>query len=122
MPTFVHGKGTEVLLDEFDLSSYFNSVDASRTTDTAETTSFGSTSKSYIVGLSDGTLSLSGMFAQDTDGSDEELSAILGSTTTPVLTVNLESGTIGNRAVVAKAHEAAAPCRRASRLRVPSVR
>lgn len=105
MPTFVHGKGTEVLLDEFDLSSYFNSVDASRTTDTAETTSFGSTSKSYIVGLSDGTLSLSGMFAQDTDGSDEELSAILGSTTTPVLTVNLESGTIGNRAVVAKAHQ-----------------
>jgi len=105
MPTFVHGKGTEVLLDEFDLSSYFNSVDTSRSTDTAETTSFGATSKSYIVGLTDGTLSLSGMFAQDTDGSDEELSAILGSSTTPVLTVNLDAGTIGNRAVVAKAHQ-----------------
>jgi hypothetical protein len=71
MPTFVHGKGTGVLLDEFDLSTYFNSADMSRTTDTAETTAFGSTSKSYIVGLSDGTLSLSGMFSQDADGSDE---------------------------------------------------
>jgi hypothetical protein len=105
MPTFVHGKGTGVLLDEFDLSAYFNSVDVSRSTDTAETTSFGSTSKSYLVGLSDGTLSLSGMFAQDTDGSDEELSAILGAATTPVVTVNLDSGTIGKRAVLAKAHQ-----------------
>jgi len=105
MPTFVHGKGTEVLLDEFDLSSYFNSVDTSRSTDTAETTSFGSTSKSYIVGLTDGTLSLSGMFAQDADGSDEELSAILGATTTPIITVNLQAGTIGNRSVLAKAHQ-----------------
>ena len=105
MPTFVHGKGTGVLLDEFDLSTYFNSADMSRTTDTAETTSFGSTSKSYIVGLSDGTLSLSGMFSQDADGSDEELSAILGSATTPLVTVNLDDGSIGNRAIVAKAHQ-----------------
>jgi hypothetical protein len=105
MPTFVHGKGTAVLLDEFDLSAFFNSADMSRTTETAETTAFGSTSKSYIVGLADGTLSLNGMFSQDTDGSDEELSSILGATTTPIVTVNMESGTIGNRAIVAKVHE-----------------
>jgi hypothetical protein len=105
MPTFVHGKNTNVLLDEFDLSAYFNSVDVSATTDTAETTAFGSSSKSYIVGLADATLSLSGMFAQDADGSDEELSAILGSATTPIVSVLLDAGTIGNRAVAAKAHE-----------------
>jgi hypothetical protein len=105
MPTFIHGKDTNVLLDEFDLSAYFNSVDVSTSTDTAETTAFGSTSKSYIVGLADATLSLSGMFAQDADGSDEELQAILGSATTPLVSVLLNAGTIGNRAVVAKAHE-----------------
>lgn len=105
MPTFIHGKGTSVLLDEFDLSPYFNSVDVSTSIDTAETTGFGSNSKSYLTGLRDGTLSMSGMWSADTDGSDEELSAILGATTTPVVTVMYDSGTIGNRATVAKAHE-----------------
>jgi hypothetical protein len=105
MPTFVHGKGTSVLLDEFDLSAYFNSVDVAQSIDTAETTAFGANAKSYIVGLRDGTLSLSGMWAADTDGSDEELSAILGATTTPIVTVRYNAGTIGNRATLAKAHE-----------------
>jgi hypothetical protein len=105
MPTFIHGKGTSVLLDEFDLSTYFNSADVAMSTDTAETTAFGQSSKSYLVGLRDGTLSLSGMWAADTDGSDEELSAILGAATTPVVTVQYNSGTIGNRATLAKAHE-----------------
>lgn len=105
MPTFIHGKGSKVLVDEFDLSAFFNSLDIAQTMDTAETTSFGSSSKSYIPGLADATLSLSGMFSQDTDGSDEELSAILGSTTTPLVTVILEAGTVGKPAVVAKAHE-----------------
>lgn len=105
MPTFIHGKGSKVLLDEFDLSAYFNSLDVSQTLETAETTGFGSTSKSYIPGLADATLSLSGMFSQDTDGSDEELQAVLGSATTPLVTVILEAGAIGKPAIVAKAHE-----------------
>lgn len=105
MPTFIHGKASKVLLDEFDLSSFFNSLDVAQTLETAETTSFGSSAKSYIPGLADATLSLSGMFSQDSDGSDEELSAILGATTTPLVTVLLDAGTIGNSAIVAKAHE-----------------
>lgn len=105
MPTFLHGKGTKVLLDEFDLSGYFNSVDMTQTIDTAETTTFSLSSKTYIKGLEDGTVSLSGLYSQDTDGSDEELSAILGSATTPLVTVAFDAGTIGNRCLVAKAHE-----------------
>jgi hypothetical protein len=105
MPTFVHGKGTSVLVDEFDLSAYFNSSDVARSQDTAEVTAFGATSKSYLVGLADGTISLSGMWAADTDGTDEELSAILGAATTPIVTVKYDAGTIGNRATLAKAHE-----------------
>ena len=105
MPTFIHGKGTAIMIDEFDLSSYFNSADVSMSIETAETTAFGQSSKSYITGLRDGTLSLSGMWAADTDGTDEELSAILGAATTPVVTVEYDSGTIGNRASLTKAHE-----------------
>ena len=96
MPTFLHGKGSKVLIDEFDLSAYFNSLDVAQTIETAETTGFGATAKSYIPGLQDATLSLSGMFSQETDGSDEELEAVLGSATTPLVTVIFEAGTIGN--------------------------
>lgn len=105
MPTFIHGKGTAVLLDKYDLSGYFNSVDTAFTLDVAETTAFGSSAKSYIPGLEDGTLSLSGMFSQDSNGEDDVLSAALGAATTPLVTVALASGTIGNKAFVAKAHQ-----------------
>jgi hypothetical protein len=106
MPTFIHGKSTGVLLNQFDLSTYFNSVDTASTIDTAEITSFGSSAKSYLPGLNDATLSLSGLYSQDaTVGSDVVLSTILGSATTPIITVAMETGAIGRRAIVAKAHE-----------------
>lgn len=105
MPTFVHGKGTAVLVNQYDLSAYFNSVDVAQTIDTAETTAFGGSAKSYIPGLADATLSISGLFATDATGSDAILATALGAATTPLVTVAYESGAIGKRAVVAKAHE-----------------
>ncbi len=105
MPTFVHGKGTEVYLDEFLLSPYFNTADVALTNETAEVTSFADTSKTYILGLADGTLTLGGMWNQETDGSDEELHAILGSATAPNITIAEAGGTIGNRATIARTHE-----------------
>jgi hypothetical protein len=105
MPTFVHGKGTEVYLDEFVMTPYFNSADVTLTNETAEVTSFSDTSKAYILGLADGTLSLNGMWTADTDGSDEELHAILGSATAPNITIAEAGGTIGNRATIARTQE-----------------
>ena len=105
MPTFVHGKGTKVYLDEFDMTPYFNSADVTITNETAEVTSFADSSKAYILGLADGTLSCSGMWTADTDGSDEELHAILGSTSAANITVAEAAGTIGNRATIARCDE-----------------
>ena len=105
MPTFVHGKSTEVYLDEFVMSPYFNSTDVTLSNETADVTSFSDTSRTYILGLADGTLSLSGMWNQETDGSDEELHAILGSATAPNITIAEAGGTIGNRATIARTHE-----------------
>lgn len=105
MPTFVHGKGTGVLLDQYNLSEYFNSADVAQTIDVAETTSFTASAKSYIVGLNDATVSLSGLYSQDAGGSDEVLSGILGTATTPVITVAFDIGTIGNRCVTGRVHE-----------------
>ena len=105
MPTFIHGKNTAVYIDEFDLSSYFNDVSVSLDNDVAETTAFGDTNKSFILGTRGGTLSMSGMWASDTDGSDEELQALLGNATTPILTVRQGAAAIGSRAIIAQANE-----------------
>ena len=102
---YIAGKDTAVYIDEFDLSAYFNSADVSTTTSAEESTAFGATSKSYITGLQDGTLSLAGMWAADTDGVDEELQVLLGSTTTPVITVRQGAAAIGSRAIIGQAHE-----------------
>jgi len=105
MPTFIHGKNTAVYIDEFDLSSYFNDVNVTLDNDTAETTAFGDTNKSFILGTRGGTLSMSGMWAADTDGSDEELQALLGNATTPILTIRQGAAAIGSRAIIAQANE-----------------
>jgi len=107
MPTFHHRQGSKVYLDEFDLSAYLNSSDVTHTQDTAETTAYGASARAYIASLASGTLSFAGLIdATNTAGtSDKEFEAILGSATHPVLTVEIESGTIGNRSVIARANE-----------------
>ena len=73
MPTFVHGKSTNFQLDDTsgtirDISNTVTSVDLPETLDTAETTAFGSSAKSYIVGLTDATISVSGIWDATVDG------------------------------------------------------
>ena len=82
MPTFAHGKNVNVFLNEFDFSTYFNSVSASTSIDTAETSAFGTSAKTYIVGHRDGTISLSGMFeATASTGTDAFFATALSSAT-----------------------------------------
>ena len=101
----VHGKGTKVYLDEFDLSAYFQSADISATLDTAETTGFGATAKTFIQGLADASISLGGMWSADTDGSDEELAALLANATSPILSIPTGAGVIGGGVWIAQANE-----------------
>lgn len=73
MPTFVHGKSTDFEVDDTSgtsrsLANTLTSVDFPETIDTAETTAFGATSKSYIVGLRDATISVSGLWDATIDG------------------------------------------------------
>jgi hypothetical protein len=73
MPTFVHGKSTNFQIDDTggtsrDISNVLTSVDFPETVDTAETTAFGSSAKSYIVGLTDATVSVSGIWDSTVDG------------------------------------------------------
>ena len=73
MPTFAHGKSTDFALDDTggssrNISNTLTDVSFPQTIDTAETTAFGSSNKSYIVGLKDTTISVSGIWDATVDG------------------------------------------------------
>ena len=72
MPTFKHGKNAYLSLDGtagtlVDISNTLNEISMPREIETAETTAFGNGDKTYITGLGDATISLSGMFDATTD-------------------------------------------------------
>ena len=85
---FVHGKDSVFKLDNAggaltDISAFVNSVDFPETADVAETTTLGDSSKSYIVGLKDATISLAGLY-------DSTLDAILGAVVGQSATLSYE--------------------------------
>jgi predicted secreted protein len=84
MPTFVHGKNADFEIGGTNLSEVLNEASLPREIETAETTTFGKQDKTYITGLSDATVSLSGMF-------DATKDAAIG-----VLITNLKSGSISS--------------------------
>tara|TARA_Y100000114_G_scaffold93903_1_gene87281 strand:+ start:919 stop:1329 length:411 start_codon:yes stop_codon:yes gene_type:complete len=95
---FVHGKDSVFKLDNAggaltDISGFVNSVDFPETADVAETTTLGDSSKSYIVGLKDATISLAGLY-------DSTLDAILGAVVGQSATLSFEyspEGTAGGK-------------------------
>jgi hypothetical protein len=84
MPTFRHGKSTVFKVDNAagqltNISDTLTDVSFPRSVDTAETSAFGDSAKTYIVGLSDATVSVSGNFDATVDA---HLSAVLGQAAT----------------------------------------
>jgi TP901-1 family phage major tail protein len=85
---FVHGKKAVFKIDNSagtptDISAFCEEVSLSRSIETAETTTFGNDSKTYITGLTDATVSLSGKFdAANASAVDAVLTGILGSAST----------------------------------------
>jgi hypothetical protein len=80
MPTFRHGKNASFKVDNSggtltDISNTLNSVTFPREIETLETTSFGSSTRSYVVGFSDATISIEGSFDATVDA---HLAGILG--------------------------------------------
>lgn len=72
MPTFRHGKSTVFKVDNAagsltDISNTLTDVSFPQSVDTAETSAFGDSSKTYVVGLKDATISVSGNFDATVD-------------------------------------------------------
>ena len=81
MPTFTHGKNAAFKIDDSggtlrDISNVLTDVSISRTADVAEVSAFSNSSKAFVSGLKDATLTISGSFDATVDG---YLSGILGS-------------------------------------------
>lgn len=98
MATFRHGKNTAFKLDNAagtltDISNTLTDVGFPQTIETAETTSFGSSAKTYIVGLTDATVSLSGNFDATVDA---HLAGIAGQAATVSFEYYPEGTTTGN--------------------------
>lgn len=100
MPTFRHGKSTVVLLNGTDMSPFLNEATTTQSIETAETTTFADTDKTYIVGLGDGTISTSGLFDGSANASDAVLQGTLAQEDN-TFTVLPEGATSGNRSVIA---------------------
>jgi hypothetical protein len=99
---FLHGKSTIVLHNEFNLSQYFNDASTSRSVETAETTAFGNSAKTYIVGLQDGTISLSGMFDGAANAIDAEMTDIIGVENGGIITIAVSGSlAVGERVISA---------------------
>jgi len=102
---FVHGKNTVVLINATDMSGYLKEASVANSVETADVTAFGTSgAKAYIVGLRDGTVSLSGMFDGATGASDPVFQQALGASE-GVVSVFPEGTTIGKRGLTAGIHE-----------------
>lgn len=108
-----HGKGTAILVDQYDLSAFLNNADWSRSADTHDTTTYGANSKTYIPGLKDGTISVEGLHETAAGSTDPVLSAALGASVGQVVSLLLQGQTQGGRVKIAAAeltsHDIASP-------------
>lgn len=97
MPSFRHGKSAVFKVDDSggslrDLSDACNSVSFPRDAEVLETTSFGSSDRTYIVGFKNGTISIEGSFDATYDG---YLAGILGQEATVSFEYGPEGSTSG---------------------------
>lgn len=87
-----HGKLASIKMDNsagalFDLSTISNNIDYPESYGTAETTAFQQTAKTYIMGLTDATTSISGMY-------DNTLAATIRAAVAAVVNGTLASLTV----------------------------
>ena len=89
---FVHGKNAHISVGGTNISQYCTEIGFPRSADSHETTTFGKDNKTYVPGLKDGTISLSGNYDS---ACDDVLAPALG-TIVPFI-YGVEGSTAGKR-------------------------
>lgn len=99
MPAFSHGKLAKISIDNaagtlVDCSNVSNSVDFPLSQDTAETSAFGTSAKTYVAGQNDQTISVAGLFDPTFDA---QISAVIaGQANGTIASSTIEYGPQGN--------------------------
>lgn len=91
----IHGKGTQVAVDQYDLSTLFKSMSFTASADTAESTTFTANDKTYEVGMKAAEVSLDGFYDTTHTATVE---ARLGQATPFIATIGPAGLAAGDRA------------------------
>ena len=108
MANFI-GKDSVVLIDQYDVSAYFQNASPSTETSMHENTGFGAASgaRIFLPGLVTGALTLTGLLdGVVATGQDAVFNALRLQATAPVVTIFASNSTIGRRAVLVGARMA----------------
>lgn len=92
-----HGKNSGVLMGKYDISAYLNEASASMSLETAETSTFGTSAKTYILGQNDATISFSGLFDGDAGAISAAFEDVIGNDLTPAITLAYDGGVVEGR-------------------------
>lgn len=87
---FIHGKKTDFLLDKYNLTRYFKSLNTKSDQDLLDATTFGAASKEYQAGFRGGQVSGEGLFEAIDPlvvGAAEVLDAAIGQAVQPIGTI-----------------------------------
>lgn len=82
---FVHGKNSVVSVNAVDLSAYTNSCDFNTSADTSDTTTFGKSAHTFVPGLTNGTITLKGIYDSGASGPGKTLRPLIGAAATTFL-------------------------------------
>lgn len=99
MMAFVHGKDTQVLVAQYDLSAYFTGVEDSSEQASHDVTTFTKATVARFAGLRDGKISISGLYDATLD---TILASYLGSANGEAITIMPGGDSAGGQAKLGK--------------------
>lgn len=108
MPTFIHGKSAQILLNEYDVSSFLNEIAPSGSMDMADVTTFGNNDHVMAPGLGDGGFDAMGFFSLSVSPNiflEQIFAALEGIALVPIISGAPEGFAIGKRVYMVQGHE-----------------
>lgn len=99
--TKIHSRTLDLYLGQYYVSSYFKDAEVGGTKEEAEVTNFASTAKEFLIGQTEGDVSLSGFFDAAANAIAAQIDALIGvSTPTPLTMAWQGDDTLHNFAAV----------------------
>jgi hypothetical protein len=92
---FLHGKSAKIYWNGYDLTAFLNSIGLNTTGDVAETSTFGLTSKTFVSGLVNATLTIDGLYSDASGEGVDLLNQALAASSNHTILIFPQGDTIG---------------------------